>query len=684
MKLLPFLLGIILLAQLPVFGQKQANIWHFGFNAGLDFNTSPPTPLLQGALLTNEGCTSVSDTNGKLLFYSDGQKVWNKNHQVMPNGAGLLSGSALLGNTSATQAVLAVPQPGNPDIYYLFTVDEAESSFINGMRYSVLDLRLDNGLGDLTTKNLLLQGPVTEKLVAIKHANNTDFWIVAHEWNSDGFLAFLLTANGLNTTPVKSNVGKVHTNIPPYFNPGAGLGYMRANGAGTKLALALGLLNCFELFDFDKNTGLVSNPVTSADNFKDAYGVEFSPDGTKLYGTIFSPYNLYQFDLNNSDIFGSGVLIASSSGGIGALQLGPDNRIYTSTRNNYHLGVINQPNNFGLACDFRDQQIYLGGKRAGIGLPNYPNSFLNGPQVSNFTFTSACLGSTTFFAIPNFRTDYTVKWDFGDPASGQNNFSTDASATHQYSALGTYQVALEVQVNGQVVTIKQPVTITAPPTFSLGKDTVLCPGQTLLLGEPAIPGRTYLWQDSSRKSTFLVTKAGRYQVTVAENDCFVSRQLNVTYQPEINASLGPEITICEGDTVLLGGKAATGFQYMWQNGSTSAQLKVWEAGLYSRTSTKGNCSETGSVKVNFKNCEIRIPNLITPNGDKLNDVFALQGLVAADHALQIFNQWGSMVFESKSYQNNWPERDFSSGIYYYFLRQNVTGKTYKGWVELVK
>ena len=55
--------------------QGEANIWYFGNNAGLDFNTNPPTPLTNGALNTSEGCASVADKNGALVFYTDGITV---------------------------------------------------------------------------------------------------------------------------------------------------------------------------------------------------------------------------------------------------------------------------------------------------------------------------------------------------------------------------------------------------------------------------------------------------------------------------------------------------------------------------------------------------------------------------------------------------------------------------------
>jgi len=93
---------IILFSGFLVFPQGEANIWYFGDGAGLDFNTDPPTALYDSPIYTIEGCATISDSSGQLLFYTDGRKVYNKLHQIMPNGEGLL------GHSPAPQSVLTL------------------------------------------------------------------------------------------------------------------------------------------------------------------------------------------------------------------------------------------------------------------------------------------------------------------------------------------------------------------------------------------------------------------------------------------------------------------------------------------------------------------------------------------------------------------------------------------------
>src|ERR1044071_4604372 len=97
----------ILLQSSVFLSQNQAAQWYFGQNAGLNFLTSPPSVLTNGSMAVVEGCASVSDAAGNLLFYTDGMTIWNKNHIIMGNGTGLF------GAGTPVQSSLILPLPGN-------------------------------------------------------------------------------------------------------------------------------------------------------------------------------------------------------------------------------------------------------------------------------------------------------------------------------------------------------------------------------------------------------------------------------------------------------------------------------------------------------------------------------------------------------------------------------------------
>ena len=97
--------------------QKESWNWYFGNHAALNFSTGTPVPLLNSALYGLEGTASISDSSGNLLFYTNGNVVYDSTHNLMQLGTGLS------GNNSSTQSALIVKKPGSDSLYFLFTVD---------------------------------------------------------------------------------------------------------------------------------------------------------------------------------------------------------------------------------------------------------------------------------------------------------------------------------------------------------------------------------------------------------------------------------------------------------------------------------------------------------------------------------------------------------------------------------
>lgn len=343
--------------------QRPNDIWYFGQQAGLRFDsTGTPSPLNDGKMSTYEGCAVATTSRGELLFYTNGETVWNRAHRPMPNG------TKLMGAGSSTQSALIVPDPGSGNIFYVFTV--APQGTGNGLRYSIVDMTRQDGLGDLPRVNALLMTPVAEKLAAVRHANGRDVWVLAHRWNSNAFVAYLVTADGVSSgKPVTSNVGSM--NAGPGRNA---IGALKFSPDGTKVAAALWKeTNRFEVYDFDRATGKVSKP-RGFGPYPEAYGVEFSPDSRLLYGTCNGlgggETQIWQFDLSKKD--GTPVLVGKSKNRkIGAIQRGPNGRLYVAREDNANLGVIEQPNEIGKACKYVDEGVKLGGRRSKLGLPAF-------------------------------------------------------------------------------------------------------------------------------------------------------------------------------------------------------------------------------------------------------------------------------------------------------------------------
>ncbi|OWY19140.1 hypothetical protein C7N43_01755 [Sphingobacteriales bacterium UPWRP_1] len=582
----------------PAFAQKETNNWYFGEFAGLDFNPGAPVALTNGALNTNEGCASISDAAGQLLFYTGGNRVFNRNHVQMPNGFGLM------GDISSTQSAIIVPQPGSSTLYYIFTVDEEGGP--NGLRYSMVDLNLQGGLGDVFVKNVPLVAPTSEKVTAVKHNNNFDVWVITHEWESDAFYAYLVTAAGVSAAPVVSNVGLVHTGGSIATN-GNSAGYMKVSPLGNKLALAIKEMNLFEIFDFNSSTGVVSNAITTPATYTNAYGVEFSPDGTKLYASKygFGGPQIFQFNLQAGSvaaILSSSTLVGTSSSLFGGgLQLGTDGKIYFARFESEWLGVINNPNTLGVACGYVDDGVNLNGKTSNFGLPNFVQSYL---KPSPFTYQNTCFGATTQFAIINTAFISSVSWNFGDAASGASNTSTQLSPTHVYSAPGTYTVSLTTTLtNGVSETNTQNLLIHPLLTgVDLGADQTICATETLTLSAIIPNSLTYLWQDGSAAATFTVSTPGTYSVTVSGLCNSVSDAVTIAYNQAPNINLGGNQTLCNGQTAVLNAaptNGAVGTVYQWETGETTPTYTVTTAGTYTVAIGNQCGSANASVTIDY-------------------------------------------------------------------------------------
>jgi hypothetical protein len=448
--------------------QNQAKKWFFGYGAGLDFMNSPPTPLT-GSLNTLEGCASIADNAGNLLFYSDGITVYDQNHNVMGNGTGLF------GNSSSTQSGVIVKQPGSSSIYYLFTV--ACCGQANGLRYSVIDMSLAAGIGSVTIKNVLLQTPSSEKITATRHCNGSDVWVLTHDYQNDVYRNFLVTAAGVNTVPVTSTVGAIHSTF---------WGHIKTSPNGTKVAIALHSPGIFEISDFNNSTGVVSAPMTLS-MVTGPYGCEFSPDGSKFYGSNWSNQTIYQWDLcagSNTAIAASVYTVATLTAGgqLGSVQLGPDGKIYATKTSGTFLSTINFPNASGTACGFSLNAVSTGTKQCSLGLPNFITSLVNLPA---FTHTVLC--GMVNFSAPSVVTQTfancsaagsstsTLTWNFGDPNSGSSNTSTLTNPTHYYSAPGTYTAQLVIYKLCSTDTIKNIVVVAnAGPSLNISGTFSVC------------------------------------------------------------------------------------------------------------------------------------------------------------------------------------------------------------------
>ena len=585
----------------------QADNWIFGRQSMLEFTQSPPTsnPTSTDFDIAY-GVSAISDSDGKLLFYTNGLKVWNQGFFTMDNGDGLA------GSSGASQSSIIIPHPGNGNQYFIFTIDiyiVPPVNYGDGVNYSVVDFT-DNGWGAVTSKNNLLFTENSNKVCAVKHENGSDYWVVFHGFgNTKGqsFYTYLVDTSGVAATPVVSNIGSIHTGD---YNSNNQRGYMKASSDGSKIGLTLPDDGIIELLDFDKSTGMLSNPVSSDINsFYYPMGLEFSPNNEQLYVTT-SPKEsetcyLYQFDITKNQPFIDPAVINSfyfstidsspADSLMQALQLGPDGKIYVSKskRGNLHgkpnLGVIYNPDRPGLDCNYNELDMVsnnglsLNGEEALSGLPDFITDYLN---IPHFYYLNQCLNDTTDFIIRN-TANLIPTWDFKDPTG--SSILTDPMQPKQiFSESGTYTVELTESYNGIDYIFTEDVLINPLPSISIGS------GSNII----------YILPGSSIR---------------------------------LDAGEGMDI-------------------YTWNpGGSSSRYLDVNSPGVYSATITDFNCC-TNSDTVEIRFASLSFPNALKPTSAIIeNQTFNVVGNISAiaEYQLRIFNRWGQIIFETDDPNEGW-------------------------------
>jgi gliding motility-associated-like protein len=560
--------AIFIFSAFGCYAQLQNTHWAFGFNARVDFSANPPNGMIPSAIFSAEQCATVSNENtGQLLFYTDGQTVWNAINQPMTNGFNLFGGAFL----SCSQGPVIVPFPEDPTKYYIFTMDDLEydvPQLDNGLRYTVVDMTLNNGLGgvDPMQKNIFLTDFLSEKMTVVRSEAIRGYWVIVHKRESNQFLAYKVDGCGVDPNPVASNVGTLLLGANSNFDSRMPFyGSMKANKAGDRIAMPIDDSKLIDFYSFDATTGELSDPLTIevTDNTPGSpirkYGCSFSPDGSMFYYT--NNISVYQLKLTTYDslsIATSHTLIATPTNPTFQIEEAIDGKLYVAIGGSNVLDAINSPNSS--FCDYTNNAVTLNGTCM-LGLPArvHERNFTSPP----ITFLpDSCLQSDIAFSIATGLTINQINWNFGDPNSGANNTASTLNPTHQFSSAGNYTITAIVEFECFTDTIEQFLTIVDCPT-----------------------------------------------------------------PPPPPAPPPP-------------------------------------------------------LAYNFE-----FPNVITPNGDGVNDLFEVVN-VPSNTQVIILNRWGNVVFTSDNYQNNWDGKDISGGeliegVYTYYYK-TLNGKSGHGFVHLVR
>lgn len=594
---------VVFLLASPVLAQKEYNHWFFGFNTHLDFTFNPPALDDIGMTESIEGSASICDpVSGGLLFYTDGITVWNRQHTPMLNGTGLFS------DRSSTQAALIVPDPADSKLYYIFTVDQ--SGYLGptrGLNYSIVDMRLNGGLGDVTRKNINLMITAAEKLTAVRLCEGSAYWIIGHGLNDNVFHAWFLDSKGLNTTSVQSAVGSP---LGPDAN--AGIGWLSASPNGLMLASTVylsdlvGMGNSLEVFQFNPVTGVVSSPLSTDAPFA-AYGVSFSPDNTRLYVTTSNAVQQYTLTAWSQGAFTNSRVILSNGGmDGGALKLGQDGKIYV--QHSSFLGVIANPNALGGACNYTPQAVPQPGGAQSYGLPNNIDARVEDVCGTILALikthpTLICEGVCVDFRDSSRYSPDTWEWSF--PGGTPSSHNGRIPPTVCYATPGRYDVRLIVENESGRDTAIHQITVMECQKPEVGLwDRTICSKECIVFTDTSTtPGERRWTFDGGTPNSHIgknpppicFDTPGRHKVTLIASNT-VGRDTAIAYVTV--EACEPPVAIYEHDTSICNGGSVTFINN--STGETASYSWEFEGGNPSSSNLKVPPTVTYSVNGRYR------------------------------------------------------------------------------------
>ncbi|MBO6515063.1 MAG: gliding motility-associated C-terminal domain-containing protein [Bacteroidia bacterium] len=583
-----------LVCLVPVSAQHELDKWYFG--PGLNFThggkPSLVTNMVNGTKY-REGTTSICDKNGSLLFYSDGDTVFNRKHQPMA-GINIDLGR---NNYSAIQSCIALPVRGNEGFYYLIRGISGEATSMPKRHFDcvVIDMAGDGGLGEIVgLKNINEQFWNTndEGFAVASHSSGIDYWLIFRGKSSpQQYRAYRISPTGAVTDSVFHNLDVTHLpaslamKASPNSNFFARPHVLKGNETG------------MSLFRFDNSTGVLSDqifipaalyPRNQNGYFNSAF--EFSSDSKKLYAVFQEPsgdQSIFQYDLSdwNKGAVASSKIAIGTGKGICGLQLGPDKKIYVFSKLSGSLGVINNPKSEGLGCDYKPHSIDLSPKRVGYGSPYYPSFWFGDSLIINVPRRLVkCIGDSIQITVESNRSA-SYLWNTGD--------TTQSIYVHD---TGWFQVVAYTKSD----TITDSVYVSEGPKQKvyLGPDTTYC-GDFLRVLKTSTSFERYKWNTGDTTGSITINEDGTFSVWVADsNACQDSDTIEIGRIEKPNVSIHQDTVTCKY-TILSITNTSPGTRYSWSTGDTTRRIEVDKKGQYFIKVYNAHCWITDSVEVDI-------------------------------------------------------------------------------------
>jgi hypothetical protein len=480
---------ITLVFSTDLISQKEDYIWLFGLSdiditedslwgsSNIDFNYDPPKVYYVPDRISDfqETNTSLCDEYGDILCYTNGMFICNGDNDIIENGDSITYGPFWeywnlefpdgnyykFGLPIRTGAIF-LPVPNNKDQILLFHEDVDIETWTVDKVY-VTNINISDNKSEVIFKDsLLIEDTLSSgKMMACRHANGRDWWLLKTVTDHDEFYTFLIDSEGVHMV-TKQKIGSFS---------GRGIGQSVFSPDGSMFAMINGHKEGWDgikiqLYDFDRSTGLLSNyreDVLNNGFLEVPAGIAFSPDGNLLYAC--NKRNVYQYDLNSIDFVLSKQVVAEYDGYehvytnsgyptyFGSMRLGADGRIYIvpCSAANREMHRIEYPNDRGEDCMVNQHCIQMASfSRTIPNIANYRLGPLDGSPadtlgldnhpIAEYRYEQDTLDHHTvrFTDLSYFRPE-SWYWTFGD-----GNTTNEQYPYHSYDKNGVYEVCLTV------------------------------------------------------------------------------------------------------------------------------------------------------------------------------------------------------------------------------------------------
>ena len=585
----------------------------------IDFTTPVPTVTIPAAgygttaSIDYEDVNVMTDVNTNMLFTTcvygnDLIEVRDSNWAIMPNGSGLF------GNNSCQESAL-VKIPCTADKYYFVHSSIAPAT----LYYSVVDMSLNGGLGDVVQKNTFVQLNIGEGKTISHQLPTGCRWLIVPGFINDStyeVIRFLINDIGIGSPNVIATVSLSPTLGGMPFE-------LELSPNNTKLSMSTHRNVPADpdiiIWDFDLLSGSVSNRVDYNVSTDMIHGTEWSPDNTKVYFVGNTTNDNSDFGRINLTTGTIDIIDPVMGRYIGTIEKAGNGKIYVcpNYNHNYLAEVANPNSNIVAAIGYLHNAIFISGNGLRAALPSAidgePPGTTTTPQFiwfeghatancNEFVFRdSSCLGTWW-------------EWDFGD-----GTFSNSEFPTHQYQTSDTFDVTLRMVACGDTLILAKPdyiISNLVQTQADFQVATQFCAGSQVSFINSSVNALGYVWDfgdgttGTSTNPQHIYAVAGNYTIMLTASgitgcEDTVTQTITIFQNPVSNFI--PLIDTCNLIVAFQNtSQSATGYSWSFgDQGSSNQQDPVHQYAIDGNYAvdlicqSAGGCADTSSVNINL-------------------------------------------------------------------------------------